>query len=77
MDHKFEIQGKISTFNNCQQSRANHTKRKKKNRSRCCCPGSNWGPSVCKTDVITTTPQQLFVPDAEANVFNLSKTIVI
>ena len=25
----------------------------------CCCPGSNWGPSVCKTDVITTTPQQL------------------
>lgn len=25
----------------------------------CYCPGSNWGPSVCKTDVITTTPQQL------------------
>ena len=25
----------------------------------CCCPGSNWGPLVCKTNVITTTPQQL------------------
>ena len=24
----------------------------------CCCPGSNWGPLVCKTNVITTTPQQ-------------------
>ena len=21
------------------------------------CPGSNWGPSACKADVITTTPQ--------------------
>ena len=24
----------------------------------CCCPGLNWRPSVCMTDVITTTPQQ-------------------
>jgi hypothetical protein len=30
-----------------------------KRKINCCCPGSNWRPSVCKTDVITTTPQQL------------------
>ena len=30
------------------------------NKFLCCCPGSNWGPLVCKTNVITTTPQQLF-----------------
>ena len=23
-----------------------------------CCPRSNWGPLVCKTNVISTTPQQ-------------------
>ena len=46
------------------KERKKKKKKKKKNKMEvkligCCCPGSNWGPSVCKTDVITTTPQQL------------------
>ena len=28
-------------------------------------PGSNWGPSACKADVITTTPQDHLILDSE------------
>ena len=42
---------------------------------RCCRPGSNWRPSVCKTDVITTTPRQLFVFIWQVIVFILYKTL--